>query len=121
MKTELSMMTTNAQGELVRGFKIGLRGNGRKCLLPCTGCALYTGEQALAIMRQYAIRQPGVEIHAITCSEFAGYEVLTLAEMEDLYRIKTADEVAADVVASNPVILADALKNTTKLNMAGAQ
>jgi hypothetical protein len=79
------MKTTNEHGETVRGFRIGLRGGGRKLMLPCSGCAPYTGEQALDIMRRYAKTRPGVEVHAVTWSEFAGHEVLTLAEMESIF------------------------------------
>ena len=81
-------MTTNGRGESVRGFRIGLRGGGRKTMLPCTGCPLYTGEQALDIMRRYAKERPLVEVHAVTFSEYAGHEVLTLANMEEIYGIE---------------------------------
>lgn len=84
MKTA-NMMATTPAGEAVRGFRIGLRGNGRKAMLPCSGYPLYTGERALEVMRQYAVNRPGVEVHAVTCSEYTGYEVLTVAEMELLY------------------------------------
>ena len=78
-------MTTIFNGETVRGFRIGVRGNGRKAMLPAIGFPLYSGEQALEIMRRYADKRPGVEIHAVTYSDYAGHEVLTMDEMECLY------------------------------------
>jgi len=85
------MMTIDEEGQSVRGFRVGIRAQGRKMLLPCKGRPLYTGEQALKVLESYAAKRPGVETHAITVSEFAGHEVLTLAEMRELY----GNEVAA--------------------------
>ena len=82
------MTTLNEHGETVRGFRVGIRAKGRKMMLPCSGCPLYTGEQALAVMERYAATRPLVETVAITFGEFSGHEVLTLAEMRELYALE---------------------------------
>jgi len=57
-------------------------------MLPCAGHPLYTGEQALNVMESYAKNRTSVEVHAVTCSEYAGHEVLTLDEMRELYGLE---------------------------------
>lgn len=81
----MTMIAINEHGETLRGFRVGVRGNGRKMLLPCSGHPLYTGEQALAVLESYTTNRPKVEVCAVTVSEYAGHEVLTVAEMRELY------------------------------------
>jgi len=39
-------------------------------------------------MESYAKNRTSVEVHAVTCSEYAGHEVLTLDEMRELYGLE---------------------------------
>ena len=58
------------------------RKRGKVFSLPCSGCLLYTGEEALKVMKSYASR--GFEVAAKTETNNE-VEELTLGEMEEMF------------------------------------
>lgn len=86
MKTKKTFTTTGPDGARVRGFMVLIKAPGQKRVLslPCSGCALYTGEQAREIMENYAKDRPAVQTCAHTETN-GDAEQLTLSEMRELY------------------------------------
>lgn len=78
-------MTTDPEtGESVRGFQVLIHCKPNALCLPCTGQPLYTGEQAMNVMRDYQTKR-NLITEAHTESKHGGFEVLTLREMEEIY------------------------------------
>lgn len=76
------MKTKNRLGETERGYKVIIIREGKINLsLPCTGCALLTGKEAIKTMTEYNRR--GFETIAETES-FGNVEYLDLDEMKEI-------------------------------------
>lgn len=85
-----NMITKDEDGQTVRGFRVGVKSAGRTLTLPPTGHSLYTGEQALAVLRSYAKNRPGLDTVAFTSDVWAGLEVLTLQELAEIFETEVA-------------------------------
>jgi hypothetical protein len=78
-------MTTNENGETVRGFSLLIDAPGLPRLtLPCTGQPYYTGKEAIAVMQGYKDRRPNLTVQAYTLANSIE-EILTLEEMKGIY------------------------------------